>query len=68
MQIIEQCDTILFSFIRSSIVERMPVLISSQTSNTNHTGQQEQIDNQEDNSSIDGRTTHISSAEPVVNE
>jgi hypothetical protein len=43
----------------------MPVLISSQTSNTNHTGQQEQIDNQEDNPSIDERTTHV---EPVVNK
>jgi len=68
MQIIDQYDTILFSFLRSSIVERMPVLISSQTSNANHTGQQEQIDNQEENSSIDGRTTHVSSAEPVVNK
>jgi hypothetical protein len=46
----------------------MPVLISSQTSNTNHTGQQEQMDNQEDDSSIDGRTTHVSSVEPEVNE
>ncbi len=53
--------------LRGSIVERMPVLISNQTSNTTNNEQQEQIYDQEENSSIDRQTNHVSSNEPVVN-
>jgi hypothetical protein len=45
----------------------MPVLISNQTSNTTNNEQQEQIYDQEENSSIDRQTNHVSSNEPVVN-
>jgi hypothetical protein len=52
-------------FSRSSIVERMPVLISNQTSN-NSEQQQEQIYDQDDDSLVDGPTNHVTSNEPVV--
>jgi AP-1 complex subunit gamma-1 len=48
------------NIIRPSIVERMPVLISNQTSNTNNTEQEELPSN-------DRQTNHVSSNEPVDN-
>jgi hypothetical protein len=50
-------------FLRPSIVERMPVLISNQTSNTNNTEQQEQTYDEEDKEEIN----HVTTNEPVVN-
>jgi len=48
------------NIIRSSIVERMPVLINTQTTNTNNGESQEPIYDQEN------QTNHVSSTEPVV--
>ncbi|CAF3373341.1 unnamed protein product [Rotaria sp. Silwood1] len=54
------------NIIRPSIVERMPVLISNQSSNTNTNEQQEQIYNQEENTSNDRQINHTPSNEPGV--
>ncbi|CAF4201744.1 unnamed protein product [Rotaria socialis] len=53
--------------IRSSIVERMPVLISNITASANNPEQQEQIDNQEENVSDNAQTNHVPQNEPVIN-
>ncbi|CAF4485301.1 unnamed protein product, partial [Rotaria magnacalcarata] len=53
--------------IRSSIVERMPVLISNITASANNTEQQEQVDNQEENVSDNAQTNHVPQNEPVIN-
>ncbi|CAF2401217.1 unnamed protein product [Rotaria sp. Silwood2] len=53
------------NIIRPSIVERMPVLISNPSSNTNSNEQQEQIYNQEENSSNDRHINHVPPNEPV---
>jgi hypothetical protein len=57
-KVIVNMDCVLF--LRSSIVERMPVLINTQTTNTNNGESQEPIYDQEN------QTNHVSSTEPVV--
>ncbi len=44
----------------------MPVLLNNQTANTENGGQQEQVYDQEDNSSVNQQTNHVTSTEPVV--
>lgn len=45
----------------------MPVLINNQTGNTNNNEQQEQIFEQDENSTIDRQTNHVSQPAPEVN-
>ncbi|CAF1293654.1 unnamed protein product [Adineta steineri] len=53
------------NIIRSSIVERMPVLISNQTSNTNSSEPEESIINSKENSPVNGKHEHVPSDEPI---
>lgn len=46
----------------------MPVLVNNQTGNTTNNDQQEQIYEQDTNSSIDGQTNHAQPPTPEVNQ
>jgi len=62
-------DLCFFLLLRPSIVERMPVLISSQTPTGTNGDQQEQIYDQEENLTNDQHTNHVGPTnQPVVEE